>query len=415
MPHPIRVLHTSDWHLGRSLHERQRDDEFEDFLNWLTEKINEEQIDVLLVAGDIFDTSNPSHVAQRQYYDFCRKLSGTCCRHAVITSGNHDSTSFIDVPAQVLECIHIHTVGQPRFNLREGDPKDEIIVLQNEAGVDELIVAAVPFLSEGDVRTSEMGQDTCTREQKVIDGIAEHYRRVAEAAEEIRAGRDIPVVAMGHLFVQGGKVVEDDGVRVTYVGTLGGVNASIFSPVFDYVALGHLHVPQIVGNAEHIRYSGAPIAMGFGEAGQQKSACKIVFDGKQKDISQIEIPTFHKLESISGDRETIRNRLTELVNSGEEVYVAVTYESKERIDSVTSIIEDILEGQDKIRCVSTKISSKYFENSEDITYIRDEMISDLNEHDMFLRVLDVNNVPEESRAELLRTYQELVDLVHRGN
>ena len=415
MSHPLRVLHTSDWHLGRSLHERQRDDEYERFLDWLIQTINDEKIDVLLVAGDIFDTSNPSHVAQRQYYDFCRKLSGTCCRHAIITSGNHDSTSFIDVPGQVLECIHIHTVGQPRFNLREGNPKDEILVLQNEAGEDELIVAAVPFLSEGDVRTSEMGQDTSTREQKVIEGIAEHYDRVAQAAEEIRAGRDIPVIAMGHLFVQGGKLVEDDGVRVTYVGTLGGVNASIFSSAFDYVALGHLHVPQIVGDCDHIRYSGSPIAMGFGEAGQQKSACKIDFDGKKHDISLIEIPTFHKMENIRGDRETIRNRITELVNSGEEVYVAVIYDGEERIDSVTSIIEDILEGQDKIRCLCTKNSSKYFGDSKDITYIRDEMITDLNEHDMFLRVLDVNKVPEENRAELLRTYQELVELVQHEN
>ena len=419
MSHQIRILHTSDWHLGRALHERQRDDEYEMFLDWLVRKIEEEKIDVLLVAGDIFDTSNASHIAQKQYYNFCKKLNSTCCRHAVITSGNHDSTSFIDVPSQVLESLNVHVVGQARFNFRNGDPKDEVVVLKDADGADELIVAAVPYLAEGDVRTSEAGEDICTREKKVTDGIARHYDLVAQAVEEIRAGRDIPVVAMGHLFVQGGKMVEDDGVRVTYVGTLGGVNASIFIAVYDYVALGHLHVPQAVGDCEYIRYSGSPIAMGFGEAGQQKSVCEIVFDGKSnRTVSLCEIPTFHKMENICGDKAEICKRLEELgqpdaQNNIEEIYVSVTYNGAEPIESVTDIIEDFLEKYSNICCLGTKNLSKRNTEHGDIAYIRDESIAEINEQEMFIKLLDVNEVPEKDRPVLISTYNELLELVQR--
>jgi exonuclease SbcD len=272
----------------------------------------------------------------------------------------------------------------------------------------------VPFLTEGDVRTSEAGEDTSSREKRVTDGIARHYELVAQAAEQIRAGRDIPVVAMGHLYAQGGKLVEDDGVRVTYVGTLGGVSANIFSSAYDYVALGHLHVPQIVGECAHIRYSGSPLAMGFGEAGQQKSLCKIVFDGKaNREISLCEIPEFHKMENICGTKSEIRTRLMELAALGEEVYVAVTYDGEEYIESVSDIIEDILEEQKNICCLCTKNLSKRSLDGGSIAYIRDEVISDLNEHEMFGRLLDVNNIPEEERPELVSTFNELLELVQR--
>ena len=110
MMKPLRILHTSDWHLGCDLYEHPRDDEFDAFLEWIIKTIEEQNIDVLLIAGDIFDTSNPPYAVQQRYYDFCVKLSHTCCRHAVITSGNHDSATFIDVPAQLLKNINIYVV-----------------------------------------------------------------------------------------------------------------------------------------------------------------------------------------------------------------------------------------------------------------------------------------------------------------
>ena len=419
MTKPLKVLHTSDWHLGRTLHEHARDDEYDAFLAWLLTTIEEQHIDVLLIAGDIFDTSNPPYAAQQRYYDFCIRLSRTCCKHAVITSGNHDSTSFIDVPAQLLEHLNIHVIGQPRFGVgKSGLPENEIVTIKDDHGSEMLIVAAVPYLSDGDVQYVAEGETIATKEEKMRRGIASHYNQVAEACERIRNGRDIPVVAMGHLYVMGGKMVEDDGVRMEYVGSLGGVSASMFSPSFDYVALGHLHVPQTVGENEYIRYSGSPLAMGFGEAGQQKNVCLLSFNGRKPEVSLLNIPTIHPLANIKGNKDAIEAQLKTIVQDGAETYVSVTYTGEETIESVIFLVNDILEklyplyrpgGKPNILCLNTQIIlPKSQKASENPTEIRNESLDDFNETDVFIRLLDSKNVPQEERADLLECFRDVL-------
>ncbi len=418
----IRVLHTSDWHLGRALHEHSRDDEFDAFLSWMLRTVDEQRIDVLLIAGDIFDTSNPPYSAQQRYYEFCTKLSRTCCKHAVITSGNHDSTTFIDVPAQILSLLNIHVIGQARFGIgKKGVPGDEVVVIRDDAGEDMLIVAAVPYLQDGDVRTVQAGEDIRSGEQKMVDGVTEHYRRVAEACEEIRAGRAIPVIAMGHLYASGGKLSE--GERVTYVGSLGGVGASVFGETFDYVALGHLHVPQTVGGCETVRYSGAPLAMGFGEAGQQKSACMIEFAGKKPTISLLDIPAFRNMANVRGDKKEIESQLIPLVKSPDDIYIAVTYTGEEKIDNVMWMVNEMLDklytlyradGHRNIYCLNTQIvrpdSGKESANPMEI---RNESLEDFNETEVFERLLDANKIDESEREALLDCYRELLVKVNQ--
>ena len=407
----LRILHTSDWHLGRMLHDRSRDDEFDAFLAWLLATIEEHRIDVLLVAGDVFDTSNASHGAQQKYYDFCVKLNRTCCRHAVVTSGNHDSTSFIDVPGNLLRSLRIHAVGQARFGVhRDGCPADEVIVLKDTDGNDELIVAAVPFLSDGDIRISEAGEDNATREEKMRAGMALHYALVADEAERIRAGRNIPVVAMGHMFVTGGKLIEDGSERQTYVGTLGGVSESIFSPKFDYVALGHLHVPQIVGNHNHIRYSGSPIAMGFGEAGQQKSVCLIEFDGKKTQISQIDVPCFHKMARVQGDKDEIRTQLQTLMAEREEVYVAVTYTGRDYFDNIKGYVNEILGESSHVLCLWTQDKAITNDKVSQTKHVEKLKLSDITEQSVFQKLMETKcpDQSDEEKQALMATFLELL-------
>lgn len=414
----LRILHTSDWHLGQKLHDRERNDEFDAFLQWMIDMINNEKIDVLLIAGDIFDTSTPTHAAQQKYYNFCTKLAQTCCRHAVIISGNHDSTSFIDVPSMLLQEMNIHAIGQARFGIgKSGTPSDEVLVLKDLQGNDELIVAAVPFLNESDVRYSEAGEETADKEKKVIAGIAHHYEQTALEAERIRAGRNIPVVALGHLYAQGGKLTENEtdsgeetSVRQTYVGTLGGINASVFSSAFDYVALGHLHIPQIVGNYEHIRYSGSPIAMGFGEAGQQKSACIIDFNGKERKISLIDIPCFHKMVRIIGDKSQIEDQLHKLIEENEDVYVSVTYTGCEEIADLYDFIDDIIKDTAFIHCLHTQDKSTQKRAINELNHISNITLEDLDEMGMFERLLDIGhpNMTMEDREILIHSFNELL-------
>ncbi|MBO5754143.1 MAG: exonuclease subunit SbcD [Proteobacteria bacterium] len=407
----VRILHTSDWHLGRTLHEKSRDEEYDKFLCWLLETIERERIDVLLVAGDIFDTSHAPHAAQQKYYDFCHLLMSTCCRHAVITSGNHDSAAFIDVPGNLLRNLNVHVVGQARFGVNKaGNASDEVIVLKDDKGSDILIVAAVPFLSDGDIRLAEAGEDTETREEKMRRGMALHYGMVAEEAERVRAGRDIPVVAMGHLYVTGGRMLDDDGVRTTYVGSLGGVGASIFSPAFDYVALGHLHVPQCVGGNERIRYSGSPIPMGFGEAGQQKSVCMVTFKGRESSLTLVDVPCFQKLARVVGNKAEIKAQLTELMDENEVVYVSVTYTGSNAVENVAAFVHEIIGESDIVRCLYTQNQAVRAQEEASGCSKEHMTLAEFTEENIFSRLLDYKcreSSPEE-RQMLTEAFTELL-------
>ena len=283
----LTLLHTSDWHLGRRLYGKPRYDEFKQFLDWQLQTLREQKVDVLLIAGDIFDTTAPSNQAQNLYYDFLSQVCHTDCRHVIIVAGNHDSASFLEAPKQLLKAFNIHIIGS-----MTDTPTDEVITLLDKAGQPELIVMAVPYLRDRDVRTVGHGERLDDKERKLAQGIKAHYARIADIAMAQQAQlqakykRTIPIVATGHLFTVGGQTMEGDGVRDLYVGSLGSIGAEIFHPQIDYVALGHLHIPQAVGGQPHIRYAGSPIAMGFGESRQQKQVHLLRFDANPDLLSQ---------------------------------------------------------------------------------------------------------------------------------
>lgn len=283
----LTLLHTSDWHLGRRLYGKPRYDEFKQFLDWQLQTLHEQKVDVLLIAGDIFDTTAPSNQAQNLYYDFLSQVCHTDCRHVIIVAGNHDSASFLEAPKQLLKAFNIHIIGS-----MTDTPTDEVITLLDKSGQPELIVMAVPYLRDRDVRTVGHGERLDDKERKLAQGIKAHYAQIADIAMAQQAQlqakykRSIPIVATGHLFTVGGQTMEGDGVRDLYVGSLGSIGAEIFHPHIDYVALGHLHIPQAVGGQPHIRYAGSPIAMGFGESRQQKQVHLLRFDANPDLLSQ---------------------------------------------------------------------------------------------------------------------------------
>ncbi|MBF0657910.1 exonuclease SbcCD subunit D C-terminal domain-containing protein [Psychrobacter sp. NG25] len=287
---PLTILHTSDWHLGRRLYGRMRYEEFEAFLSWLEEAISAQKVDVLIVAGDIFDTMTPSNRAQALYFEFLGRVSKSCCQHVVIVAGNHDSPTFLDAPSQVLKFLNVHVIGTACDDLN-----NEVLVLDDADGTPHCIIAAVPYLRDRDVRSSSAGESADSKDANVIKGIRAHYDEVASIAKSKQSElievhqQYIPIIATGHLFAAGGTTTDDDGVRELYVGSLGKISADMFDESFDYVALGHLHVPQRVGGREHIRYSGSPIAMGFGEAKQQKQVLLVKFGAADNVVSDLDV------------------------------------------------------------------------------------------------------------------------------
>ena len=405
----MKLLHTSDWHIGRSLYGRKRYEEFEAFLTWLAETIQQNKIDALLVAGDVFDTSAPSNRAQELYYRFLCRVATSSCRHIVVVAGNHDSPSFLNAPKELLKALDVHVVGSSTES-----PEDEVLVLRNEQDVPELIVCAVPYLRDRDIRVAEAGESVEDKERKLIDGIRTHYATVAALAEQKREelGANIPIVGTGHLFTAGGQTVDGDGVRELYVGSLAHVTAGIFPACFNYLALGHLHVPQKVNGSETIRYSGSPLPMGFGEAKQQKSVCQVEFHSTAASVQLIDVPVFQKLERVKGDWDGISSRILELTATDTQGWLEVIYDGTEVIGDLRERLEAAISGtqMEVLRIKNNRIIDRVLRQIHE-----EETLDDLNVNDVFERCLAVHDVPEEQRPELLRAYQETVSSLYEDD
>lgn len=405
----MKVLHTSDWHIGRNLYGRKRYNEFETFLDWLAETINQEKVDALLVAGDVFDTSAPTNRSQELYYRFLCRVAASFCRHVVVVAGNHDSPSFLNAPKELLRALNVHVVGAATENRA-----DEVLILCKKDGSPDLIVCAVPYLRDRDLRMVEAGESLEDKEQKLIEGIRSHYAEVADLAEQKRQElkQDIPIIAMGHLFTAGGQTVEGDGVRDLYVGSLAHVSAGIFSARLNYLALGHLHVPQKVNGSEVMRYSGSPLPMGFGEAKQEKSVCLIEFTGTEAKVRLVKVPVFQSLVRIKGTLEQLLARILELSAMGSHAWLEVVYDGNDVIGDLRERLETAISGSgmEILRIKNNRIIDRVLNQIHD-----GETLDDLNINDVFERCLTVHEVPDEQRSELLRAYQEAISSLYEDD
>lgn len=405
----MKILHTSDWHLGRSLYGRKRYDEFSAFLDWLADLIISEQVDALLVAGDIFDTSTPSNRAQELYYRFLCRVSASCCRNIVVIAGNHDSPSFLNAPKELLLVLNVYVVGSITEN-----PEDEVITLLNSTNTPEAIICAVPYLRDRDIRTVEAGESIDDKNTKLINGVKNHYAEVCQIAEQQQnKAEDIPIIAMGHLFAAGGKTMDGDGVRELYVGSLAHVGNDVFPSCIDYLALGHLHVPQKVGGSEHIRYSGSPIPMGYGEAKQEKKVILVEFKNRTPQIKECTVPCFQALERITGAMDEITERIALLKSEDSRAWLEIEYTGKEIVGELLnqSCYEAIAETNMEIRRIKNKrIVERLISQLGE-----DETLDDLDMNDVFIRCLDSYEVLSDERPELIQSYKEIITSLYDEN
>jgi exonuclease SbcD len=405
----MKILHTSDWHIGRSLYGRKRYEEFSAFLDWLAQAIEDEKVDALLVAGDVFDTSTPSNRAQELYYRFLCRVAGSSCRHVVVIAGNHDSPSFLNAPKELLRALNVYVVGSMTDAL-----EDEIIILQTDCKP-EAIVCAVPYLRDKDIRTVEPGETIDDKNAKLIEGLRNHYADVCAIAEQKRAElkgaghENIPIVAMGHLFTAGGKTVDGDGVRELYVGSLAHVGEDVFPTSIDYLALGHLHVPQAVGCAEHIRYCGSPIPMGYGEATQEKKVVLVEFNSTIPDIQELSVPRFQELVRIVGSLDDIHATLEDLKRNESAAWLEIEYTGSHIIGNLRDVLDEaIADSAMEIR----RIKNRRVMDRVISTVAEEETLDDLDANDIFTRCLDAFEVPDEDREELTFSYNEIIKSLH---
>ena len=422
----LRVLHTSDWHIGKRLYNQPRYDEFAAFLRWLEQAIQSLAVDVLIVAGDIFDTATPSNRAQELYYAFLGRVAKTTCQHVIITAGNHDSPSFLDAPKSILRSLNIQVISQASMLYTQGaddsDAKDhvsknraydELIVLKDHTDTPIAIVLAVPYLRDRDVRFSHTLTQAGQKEQETAQGIRHHYHTLSARADQLRtsfANPDIPIIATGHLFVAGSQTSsDDDGMRPFYVGTLAHISADIFAQSIDYVALGHIHAPQKVANQAHIRYCGSPIAMGFGEVGKTKEVLIVDFVGKVPTISTLPVPQFVLLERIGGDFDDIMARLDQLMATKEPIYAEIAYTGAALRPNLAKDIRTKIEGS---RLLALNIINRtQYQHTLKSAQVGENLI-DLNPDQVFTRLLAQKQISDADLAPLKRAYAEVLQALH---
>ncbi len=292
----VRILHTADWHLGARLVERDRLTEHASFLDNLIELLQREKVEVLLVSGDVFDAANPPQDAVALYYDFIRRLADLKTVRAVITGGNHDSASHLNAPRELLRRFQVHVVGQA------------LAVESAALDLGEVVIGAVPFLRERDLRQSVAGESMGDVQSQVRAAIRTHYAAQLQACRSLAGQR--PVIAMGHLTVLGATTSESE--RDVHVGNLGAVGADVFAG-FDYTALGHLHRPQKVGGLESVRYSGSPLALSFSEAEDVKSVVLLeVGINGVKSLETQPLPVTRSLVRATMNRSSLEAELAGL-------------------------------------------------------------------------------------------------------
>jgi exonuclease SbcD len=269
----MRLLHTSDWHLGQTLHNFDRGWEHQRFLDWLLDTLVAEQADALLIAGDVFDNANPSAASQRQLYRFVRAAKEAVPGlDIVIIAGNHDSPGRVEAPGPLLEAHGTRVIGHVE---RSGDGTIDVarmvLPLTNRDGDIAAWCLAVPFLRPGDVPRVEGDADP------YLAGIAELYRLALAHAESVRRPGQA-IVAMGHCHLVDGQMSADSERRIVIGGTEM-LPAGIFGPAIAYAALGHLHLAQQIGPHTHIRYCGSPLPLSFSEVHYQHQVLRIDLDG----------------------------------------------------------------------------------------------------------------------------------------
>ena len=298
---------------------------------------------------------------------------------------------------------NIHVIGRSR--------DEEIITLKDSSGTPEMIVCAVPFLRDRDLRTVKDNGTFSDTDREIKEGIMNHYAGIFARAREIRGAYDIPIIATGHLFLEAGITRTDEGERSLYLGTAIKVGTDIFPEDIAYVALGHLHSPQKIGRP-NIRYSGSPIHMTFGELGVTKTVSVVDFEGRNfSGVREIEIPMWQEMERISGDMAKIEKDIRGLVGLKKSVWAEVTYTGETSPGNLYERLDEILEGCPNVEVLSVIDEMKYAVQQKNFD---GKKLEDISPEKMFDRLMDEHNISDEKRKLFRGMYSEILQRISAG-
>ena len=395
----MKFIHTADWHLGNSMDEINRTSETKEYLNWLKNQIEENKAQALVIAGDVFDTINPSVEARSQYFRFLASLLNTCCRNIIVIAGNHDSASLLEAPRDVLEVLNIHVVG----TIADTPIENMVFELKDEDSNVIGICAAVPFIREVDLRAyATDGDDFVNSSYGAV------YQKAYEYADKMREGRNIPIIATGHLYAADleGRLSQvdckektDDGTkRIDLVGNLGAVKYTVFPKEYDYVALGHIHYATRVAKNDRIRYSGSPFLLGFDEVNIKRTVLLVQSErGELPEVKALEVPSYFNFVRVEGSIDEIKEEIEKMKRRtyDKTTYVEIVYDT-EYGRNIHAELEDLSDAPFQI--VNWKGRVKNAHKLSDFESMGVENVKELSEDEIF-RILILQKTGLEAGSE----------------
>jgi len=396
----MRIIHTSDWHIGKQLQKVDFHSDMELFFEWLIKVIEKEKIDVLLMSGDLFDQANPSQTALKQYYKFLKRMIPLNCK-VVVTGGNHDSPHVLNAPKELLNFLDITVIGGKPEKIE--DLFIEISGIEN----DKLIIAAIPFLRDKDIRIASPGEDYSDKIDQLKIGMEAYFNSVND--HYVEQHKDLPFILMGHLYASGSST--SDSEREIQIGNLAGVEERIFGTNANYVALGHIHKPQILGGKEHIRYCGSPIPLSFSEKNDKK---KIIILDVQKNsfrITPVDVPSFRKLVTLSGTYAEVAKGISEYQTESEltDLVEIIIREENENIEVMRQVEElSMVDHGKKLQIIKSKIEfSNSTKGTASFLDLNDD-ISNFNPVQLFEKRLAMDSSIENT-DELINAFKEILE------
>ncbi|MBI5489004.1 MAG: exonuclease SbcCD subunit D C-terminal domain-containing protein [Deltaproteobacteria bacterium] len=405
----MRILHTADWHLGHTLHDVPREFEHGRFFEWLLDQIGEREVDALLVAGDLFDAANPPARAQQAWFRFLGEARRRFRDLQIVAiGGNHDSAARLDAPDPVLSAFGVRVIGGVSRGGVEADLERLLVPLKGKGGEIGAWVAAVPYLRPCDLPAGDGEAGDA-----LITGVRAAYAAVLTEAHR-RAGDRTAVVAMGHLYLAGGKLSELSERKILG-GNLHALPADVFPDFVAYAALGHLHLAQQVSRPA-VRYAGSPLPLSLAERSYEHQVAIVELAGaKLEGVEIVRVPRWMELVRIP---ETGELRLDELleriaaepsrpaVEGTPEPLLEVAVRLERPEPAIRKTIQDVLEGKGLRLAKITPVYAGVGGSLGDVE--RGRALGELSPDEVFRRCWsrDFDGAPPE---ELLEAFHELLE------
>jgi len=401
----MKILHTADWHLGHQLCKHSRKEEHHQFTNWLLDLIENKKIDILIISGDIFDSGFPPNYALAQYYDFLKRLSETCCQHAIIVGGNHDMPSTLNAPRDILKYFQIHVFGGA-----ETDFQKQIIPIHDNKNDLQAIVCAIPFLRARELKLNHSGESYTEKDRSLVRAMVTHYHQTAICAQTIieKCSTKVPVIATGHLFTAGGKI--SDTERDLYIGHLKHMPVNTFPDVFNYIALGHLHKYQCIRQTPPVYYSGSPIPLSFNESVHEQYVLIVNFDNNMiPEVSQEVIPRFRSLLRIKGNLQDIQakcDNVSPLIFNDLAPWLEIDIQEEKPLPEMIESIRSAFEQQGinvlKIICKPS--------NSQQVDF-QEQKLDEINPVDVFIKRCEADGIIGDDYQYLIDLFKDLMFMI----